>query len=362
MKSAVVVIIVLILGIVLFLLKQYSPTPPNTASNSPSPVQANEQVKILATGLEVPWALAFLPNNNLLITERRGVVKLLKSDGKILEVGKINGVKQITESGLHGVAVDPNFAENQYIYLYYTYGEISGNTQNKVSRFKFDGQTLTNEETLVDNIPGAPIHDGGRLKFGPASPSERGEPDKLLYITTGDAANPSLSQNKDSLAGKILKVKDGKAEVYSLGHRNPQGITWDNEGKLWAVEHGQSATDEINLVEENKNYGWPTIRGDEKNQGMENPILHSGSGTWAPAGGAFYKDSIYFGGLRGAALFQYDIKLKELKTHFKGQFGRIRDVVLGPDNMLYITTSNLDGRGNPAPQDDKIIRINPEKL
>ncbi|TSC86067.1 MAG: hypothetical protein G01um10147_1005 [Microgenomates group bacterium Gr01-1014_7] len=360
MKSAVTVIIVLmILGIVIFLLRQYSPSASNIISTSPSPAPNDqpdnvEAVKILATGLEVPWALAFLPNNDLLITERRGTVKLLNADGKVIEVGKINGVKQITESGLHGVAVDPGFSTNQYVYFYYTYGEVGGNTANRVARLQFDGQKLTNETTIVDNIPGAQIHDGGRLKFGP---------DGHLYITTGDAANPSLSQDKNSLAGKILKVSDeGNVKMYSYGHRNPQGIAWDRQGRLWETEHGQSATDEVNLIEEGKNYGWPTTRGEQKQQGMQEPVLQSGSDTWAPAGATFYKGSVYFGGLKGQALYQFNIDTLELKEHFKRQFGRIRDVVLGPDNMLYITTSNRDGRGNPAPDDDKIIRINPRTM
>ncbi|TSC64238.1 MAG: hypothetical protein G01um101493_186 [Microgenomates group bacterium Gr01-1014_93] len=355
MKPAVIIIAVLgFLSLALFFKPSSLPISPIT---SPSPTQetkptSSETVKVLATGLEVPWALAFLPDQSLLVTERAGKLKKVK-DGKTEVITEIS-VKQTGESGLHGIAIDPKFLENNFIYLYYTYSANGDNTFNKVSRFIFKDSKLTDEKVIVDKIPGAIFHDGGRIKFGP---------DGYLYITTGDAQNPSLAQDKNSLAGKILRVTDDKnVEVYSYGHRNPQGITWDNEGKLWELEHGQSATDEINLVEQGKNYGWPIIRGDEKNKEMENPVLHSGSGTWAPAGAAFYEDSIYFGGLRGAALFQYDINAKELKIHLKGQFGRIRDVVLGPDNMLYITTSNRDGRGNPSPDDDKIIRINPEKL
>ncbi|MBI2622355.1 PQQ-dependent sugar dehydrogenase, partial [Candidatus Microgenomates bacterium] len=165
-------------------------------------------------------------------------------------------------------------------------------------------------------------------------------------------------QNPNSLAGKILRVNPiGEVEIFSLGHRNPQGITWDSEENLWEVEHGSSAFDEINLISKGKNYGWPDIRGDEEKQNMEKPVLHSGNDTWAPAGVAFHKGSLYFGGLRGQALYQYDIKNKQLKTHFKEQFGRIRDVIIGPDNMLYITTSNRDGRGSPSGDDDKIIRV-----
>ncbi len=311
-------------------------------------------MEVIAKNLSVPWALAFLPNGNILATERKGTVKLIDQSGKQIpkEIGNIE-VRQTGESGLHGIAIHPNYPDPPYIYLYYTYSSGGDNSLNRVSRFNFDSTFLTDEQVIVDKIPGAIFHDGGRIKFGP---------DSDLYITTGDAQNPSLAQDKNSLAGKILRVKDGQVAVFSYGHRNPQGMTWDNFGNMWATEHGQSAQDEINQIQIGRNYGWPTIRGDETKEGLESPILHSGSQTWAPAGAVFYQDSIYFGGLRGQALFEYNIATKALKEYFQGQFGRIREVVLGPDHMLYITTSNRDGRGNPAPDDDKIIRIDPQKL
>ena len=232
----------------------------------------------------------------------------------------------------------------------------------------YKNKTLLNEEIIVDKIPGAPNHNGGRIKFGP---------DGFLYITTGDAQNPSQAQDKNSLAGKILRLADdGKIpddnpfgnHVYSYGHRNPQGLTWDNQGRLWATEHGRSGIlsglDEINLIEKGKNYGWPDIQGDEIKVQMESPKIHSGSDTWAPGGAAFLNNSIFFGGLRGQTFYEAKINGEklELKEHFKGEFGRIREVVVGSDKMLYITTSNLDGRGSPKQGDDKIIKINPSKL
>ena len=332
----------------------------NIPQTTVSPKDQNPQMSIVVTNLEVPWALAFLPDESILVTERKGTVKLVK-DGQVSKVALDIKVKQTGESGLHGVAIDPKYPQQPYIYLYYTYsaeGDNSLNEQvlssrNKVSKFTFNGVLLKNEQVLVDKIPGATIHDGGRIKFGP---------DGSLYITTGDASNPSLSQDKNSLAGKILRVKDGKVEVYSYGHRNPQGITWDDKGNLWETEHGNNATDEVNFIEEGKNYGWPTIVGDQNRVGMVSPKKQSGSNTWAPAGMAYHSGSLYFAGLRGQALFQFNIESKSLKEHFKGEFGRIRDVILGPDNMLYITTSNRDGRGSPQSADDKIIKINPQKL
>jgi len=187
-----------------------------------------------------------------------------------------------------------------------------------------------------------------------------------------------LSQDVSSLAGKILRVTDtGQPSqdnpfgnlVYSYGHRNPQGLTWDNQGRPWAVEHGRSGAlsglDELNLIEAGKNYGWPIIEGDEEREGMTSPVIHSGSNnTWAPAGLSFWSGSLFFGGLRGQALYQIIISGEDqalvVREHFKGEFGRIREVVLGPDNFLYFTTSNQDGRGSPIFIDDRIIKINPE--
>ncbi len=323
-------------------------------------------LSVVAKNLEVPWALAFLPDGQILVTERPGRVRLIDQDGNLRSdpVSEIKAVKTIGESGLHGIAIHPNFQSNSFVYLYYTYGESDNQTLNRVSRFTYTKESFTDEKVIVDNIPGARFHDGGRIKFGP---------DGHLYITTGDALEPSQSQDINSLAGKILRVtEDGNSLsdnpfgnlVYSYGHRNPQGITWDSQNRLWETEHGQSATDELNLIEPGKNYGWPTIRGDETQEGLAIPIKHSGSDTWAPAGAAYLEGSIYFAGLRGQTLYEAKINngTVTLVEHLKNQLGRLREVVVGPDNMLYVTTSNRDGRGIPAGDDDQIIRVNPTKL
>ncbi len=354
------------------------PSIPNIQKEDKKENNQSAQFETIASNLEVPWALTFLPDNSILVTERSGRIKLI-SDGKTETVANID-VKQAGESGLHGITIHPDFDQNKYVYIYYTYSSSdseknklsysgTGNqTQNKVERYKYENNKFSEAKTIIEGIPGAVFHDGGRIKFGP---------DNLLYITTGDALNPSQAQDINALGGKILRLTDEGSpapgnpfnnQVYSFGHRNPQGITWDREGKLWETEHGPSGSwpnccqDEVNKIEIGKNFGWPDSVGNKVAGGTIGPILHSGREIWAPAGLAYAGGSLYFGGLRGTALFEYKISEKKLVEHFKNKFGRIREVVLGPDNMLYITTSNRDGRGTPKEDDDKIIRVDPGKL
>lgn len=336
--------------------KNISPVPTQTNQNSPTTSEDAPLTSVVIDNLDTPWSIVFLPNGQILITERKGTVRLNSE-----VIATFPQVQEIGEGGLMGMVLHPDFESNHFIYFYYTYQGDDNQTLNRVVRMKFKNNKFSYEKIIVDGIAGAPNHNGGRIKFGP---------DKNLYITTGDAQNPSRAQNKNSLSGKILRVvDDGKAVVYSYGHRNPQGLAWDETGQLYATEHGrsgiQSGLDEFNRIEQGKNYGWPDIEGNATKIGMETPFLNSGpTTTWAPAGMAFYNGSFYFGGLRGEALYKVTLTTTgpELKEYFKNEFGRIRDVVLGPDNMLYISTSNQDGRGSPRPADDKIIRVNPEKL
>ena len=326
-----------------------------------------EKVTTLVENLDTPWSLAFLPDGTLLVTERNGKLSQV-SDSGVRQIATIDKSTEYGEGGLMGLAIHPDFESNNYIYLYYTYFSDDNRTLNRVARYKLANNSLSNETIIVDNIPGGIYHDGGRIKFGP---------DGFLYITTGDSTNPSLSQDRNSLAGKILRVtEDGSpasgnpfgTRIYSYGHRNPQGITWDGTGVLWETEHGPSGSwpnccqDELNRIEIGANFGWPDSVGDKVDSGTAAPILHSGRNIWAPGDIAYLNNKLYFAGLRGETLYVYDLSTRNLSEYFKGEFGRLREVIAGPDNLLYITTSNRDGRGDPAEADDRIIRIDPAQL
>jgi glucose/arabinose dehydrogenase len=279
---------------------------------------------------------------------------------------KIAGVEHVGEGGLQGLAIHPDFSSNHFIYLYLT-TKSNGNLINRVDRYTLDGDTLSNKTVILDNIPGAKFHDGGRMAFGP---------DDKLYITTGDATQENRAQDINYLGGKILRINDDgsipddnpfNSAIYSYGHRNPQGLAWDQNNNLWITEHGRSfpksGYDEINFIESGKNYGWPEVQGPDTRSDVVSPYVQSGADfTWAPAGAVFYNGTMIFAGLRGEALYQLDIETKNIKTHFFGDFGRLRAVMLGHNGFIYISTSNTDGRGTENSNDDKIIKINPKIL
>ncbi len=327
----------------------------------------NEGVQLVVNNLSIPWEIAFLPDNRMLVTERSGDLLEIAQDKLVIPV---KGVHHIGEGGLLGLAIHPDFEKNNWIYLYLTTKTDTG-LSNRVERYQLINGELLNVATILDGVKGASNHDGGRIAFGP---------DAMLYVTTGDAENTASAQDTNSLNGKILRVKDDGSipednpfnnAVYSYGHRNPQGITWDADGNLWATEHGKSGLasgfDELNLIKKGGNYGWPTIEGDETKEGLITPITNSGAKeTWAPASIAYVNGSLFFTGLRGASLYEAKIsaqgELIELKSHFKGEYGRLRAVTLGPDGKLYISTSNTDGRGKPKTNDDRIIKVDPKFL
>lgn len=333
-------------------------------------------VDTVAENLTVPWSIDWLPDGTVLFTERGGDLRAIQ-DGVLVPEPLVSVQGSSAEGGMLGVAVDPDFEENGYIYVYYTYSEFL-TTANKVVRYQLANGVATEDKVLVDGIPGGAVHNGGRIQFGP---------DQRLYVATGDAGNPRAAQDLDSLAGKILRINPdgtipednpyGNSPVWSTGHRNPQGMDWDDSGNMVATEHGPSgergfAHDEINVITPGTNYGWPETAGDESADGMQGPILHTGFDTWAPSGAEFYDGhkipewagKYFVATLRGSHLHVIDFDLQDgtVVSHerlFQGEFGRIRDVQTGPDGFLYLLTSNRDGRGFPASNDDRILRITP---
>lgn len=339
------------------------PAPPS----KPDDQAAKPDQEVVAQSLQIPWEVAFLPDRSMLVTERTGTLRRVTPNQAAIP---IQGVAHVGEGGLLGLAVHPKFSDNQFIYLYLT-TRTGGGLTNRVERYRLDNNALSDRKVIIENIPGASNHDGGRIAFGP---------DGHLYITAGDAEKPATAQDTNALSGKILRLRDDGTvpadnpfnnPVYSYGHRNPQGLAWDDRGRLWATEHGPSGAetgfDELNLIEKGKNYGWPNIRGGQTAAGMERPIEHSGPNqTWAPAGLAYAQGKLYFTGLRGEALYVATINATNntvaLQSYLKGQYGRLRAAVIGPDQYLYLSTSNRDGRGRIRTGDDKVIRVLPSSL
>jgi glucose/arabinose dehydrogenase len=332
------------------------------------PVDAQPRVTVVATGLEVPWALAFAPDGRLFITERPGRIRVLR-DGRLDPQPLATlSVASRGESGLMGLALDPGFARTGRLYVCYTMDKRGG-LVNRLTVLTLREGRLGDERVLIDDIPGASVHDGCRVKFGP---------DGKVYVTTGDAGESRLAQRRDSLAGKILRLNpDGTvpadnpfpgSPIYTLGHRNPQGLAWDAAGRLFASEHGPSGFpgghDELNRIRPGRNYGWPEVHGQGGAPRFEDPVLESGLRTWAPAGMAIVGSAAYVAALRGRRLLRVglaaDGSVTGVSALLEGTHGRLRDVVVGPDGALYITTSNRDGRGSAAAGDDRILRLMPQ--
>lgn len=363
-RLLVVAAVLAIIAVLIVLFRQqianYTLRPTDSSLPTGTVAAPEEGFRTVASEISTPWAIGFLPNGDLLVTERSGQVQRIGSDGAIYA---IDGVRETSEGGLLGIAIHPDFTNNGYVYLYST--TVSGGVlSNRVERYQLDGKELRGRTAILTGIPASANHDGGALAFGP---------DDKLYVTTGDAGNENSAQNRQSLAGKILRINDdGTAPndnpfnnaVWSYGHRNPQGIAWDDKGRLWSTEHGpsgaQTGYDELNLIEKGMNYGWPVITGDEVQAGMKSPIAQSGdSDTWAPGGLAYADGLLYFTGLRGQTLYQAKINndnTVSLTRHFSGQYGRLRAVVVHNDD-LYFSTSNRDGRGAPASGDDHIYAV-----
>lgn len=266
-----------------------------------------------------------------------------------------------SEAGLLGFVLTPDFKESNLAYAYYTYEDSSGQF-NRIITLHLEDNVWREENLLLDKIPSGSYHHGGRLKIGP---------DGKLYATAGDASEPEIAQDPNSLGGKILRMNlDGSipsdnpfpdSYVFSYGHRNPQGITWLPDGTLYASEHGNDANDEINKIEAGQNYGWPIIEGYEEQDGMVSPLFTSGEeSTWAPSGIEYHNGKLYVAALRGNAVLEFDIETGEYREVITG-LGRIRDVFI-EENYLYLISNNSDGRGNPQENDDQLYRISVSEL
>jgi glucose/arabinose dehydrogenase len=322
-----------------------------------------EAVQIVATNLQKPWSLDFA-GDKIFFTEKVGRIRVIDAGVLLKEPLADLRVADVTDGGLLGLALHPDFVKNHYLYVFYTYQE-GDNLWNKVLRITESNNKLSAAQVILDKLPGAEFDDGGVIKFGP---------DKKLYIGTGDATNENSCQDLKSLAGKILRLNDdgsipsdnpiAGSPVFSYGHRNPQGLTWDNYGNLYETEQGPTKNDEINLIKPEQNYGWPEqeCSGSKEYVGAlvcYNPSLEPGGIVYYPSGKLDLGNSLIMATLRGTNLYQLTIvngTITSQKIILDG-LGRIRDVNMGPDSYLYILTGNTDGRGFPDKTDDKLLRI-----
>ena len=370
---------------------------PGGVSMTPPVPSSEVSPSVIATGLDTPWSLRFAPDGRLFITERPGRVRVIENGVLLPEpVLTIEGTETISaEEGLQGMALDPDFAVNGWMYIYYTYSSSTGAMRNRVARVQISGNSAVGfPVTLIDAIPGNRFHNGGRIAFGP---------DGKLYVAVGSADVDAAAQDLSSLAGKILRINpDGSipadnpfpgSPVYSYGHRNPQGLAWNPvTGDLWSTEHGPTGTppfcchDEINVIRPGGNYGWPRYYGSLTASKYADlpvadpifPVWESGDGKWAPGGAMFYTgdqlagpwaDSLLFAGLGmqnagGRALYRLGLGADSatptgLDNVLEGWFGRLRDLTQGPDGSIYVATSNRDGRGQPIAEDDRVVRLAP---
>jgi len=312
---------------------------------------------VVARGLVAPWGMAFLPDGSALVSERDSErVVRVTADGATDVVGRVDGVDGSAEGGLLGLALSPAYDEDSTLFAYFTAG-----SENVIARLTYDGDGLSDQRTVFDGIPAGAIHNGGRIAFGP---------DGFLYVGTGESGRTDLAQDRDSLGGKILRITAdgdpapgnpfGDSPVYSLGHRNVQGIAWDEDDQLWAAEFGQNTWDELNRIEAGGNYGWPEVEGRAGDGDYIDPVRQWSTDKASPSGIAVAGGSVFMAGLRGERLWQIPIpdgKAGRPRPLLAGEYGRLRAVTEAPDGSLWVLTNNTDGRGSPRSGDDKVVRL-----
>lgn len=312
----------------------------------------------VATGLKAPWGIAFLPDGTALVGERDTTRIVSIKDGAVRTVGRVTPAVPQGEAGLLGLATSPSYSSDHLIYAY-----VSTAHDNRVVRMTYDGHGLGPLHPVLTGIPNGFVHDGGRLLFGPSGD---------LYVSTGETGVGSLAQNTHSLGGKILRITpDGKpapgnpvpgSPVWTMGHRNVEGLAFDDQQRLWATEFGQDTWDELNLIQKGRNYGWPLFEGRGDNPKYRNPYVQWHTTEASPSGLAYLDGALWAGSLAGQRLWRIPVTKNGVgrpHNYFVGRYGRLRTVVVAPDGNLWVSTSNRDGRGAPHPGDDRILLVKP---
>ncbi|MEU0021531.1 PQQ-dependent sugar dehydrogenase [Streptomyces rochei] len=350
-----------------------SPSPSSTAAQSPSGSAAEQTppakgsvkvVRTVATGLKSPWGLAPLPGGGLLVSSRdeATITRVDEKTGEKTELGEVPGVAASGEGGLLGIALSPDYASDHMVYAYFTSA-----SDNRIVRMRYDekkpsGEQLGEPDTVFRGIPKGVIHNGGRIAFGP---------DGMLYAGTGESGDTGLSQDKESLGGKILRMTpDGEpapgnpfpdSVVCSYGHRNVQGLAWDDRQRLFASEFGQETWDELNAIKPGDNYGWPEAEGKGGGSGFHDPLAQWSTDEASPSGIAFAGGSVWMAGLRGERLWRVPLKGTEAaadpQAFLEGEYGRLRTVVAAGGDRLWLVTSNTDGRGDAKGDDDRVLEL-----
>ena len=337
-----------------------SASPTESESPSPSGKGRPRVTGEVAENIAIPWGLTFLPDGSALVAERwRARILRVTPGGRVSTVGQVPGVDPLGEGGLLGLAVAPDFEDSHWLYAYFTAA-----SDNRIVRMRYQNGRLGPPDPILTGIPKGGNHNGGRIAFGP---------DGMLYATAGESGQPPLAQDLGSLGGKILRMTPGgrpargnpfdNSVIWSYGHRNPQGIAWDSEGRLWAAEFGQNTWDELNLIEPGGNYGWPIAEGRSREPELVSPQAVWSTDEASPSGITIADGAVWMAALRGARLWRIPLKgdrAGKPQAFFVREYGRLRTVETAPDGSLWLATSNLDGRARdpfPKPGDDRILRV-----
>ncbi|MBD0839977.1 MULTISPECIES: PQQ-dependent sugar dehydrogenase [unclassified Streptomyces] len=342
-----------------------SGSPPSRATEEAPPAKGSAKVtRTVAEGLNTPWGLAPLPDGDLLVSSRdeATITRVDTETGKKTELGEVPGVSPAGEGGLMGLALSPDYASDRMVYAYFTSASDNRIVRMLYNEDKPTGEQLGAPDTVFKGIPKGFVHNGGRIAFGP---------DKMLYVGTGESGEEGLSQDKESPGGKILRLTpEGEpapgnpfpdSPVHSYGHRNVQGLAWDSKQRLFAAEFGQNTWDELNAIKPGDNYGWPEAEGKSDDSAFHNPLAQWSTEEASPSGIAHAEGSIWMAGLRGQRLWRVPLQGTEAsadpQAFLEGEYGRLRTVVSAGGDKLWLTTSNTDGRGSPADEDDRILEV-----